>query len=144
MSNEQMMTKDQFIKRLTNLCLRSGLAVFPKDGIDQHILLKSAVLLIGNTGQLTEKEINEKLQLWTLQVCQIKNFDWVTLRRALVDAGYITRSSDGTRYQVAQPGPQPQRFDASIDQLEIVSVIEHAREEIERRKQAYLEKSKGT
>ena len=141
--NTQKMTSEQFTKRLANLCLRSGLAGMPKDEMDQHILLKSAALLVGTTGTLTEKEITEKLEVWLTQVCVIKNFDRVTLRRWMVDAGYITRSSNGTSYQVPAAGPRPELFDETIDQLNILETIQAAREEMERRKQAYLAKSKA-
>lgn len=141
MNNSQKITSEQFTKRLVNLCLRSGLAGLPKDEIDQHILLKSAALLVGESGPRTEKEINEKLQLWLLQVCQIKFFDHVNLRRSLVDMGYLTRNNNGTSYLVAQPGPRPELFDASVDQIDILGTIQSAREEMERRKQAYLGKS---
>ena len=143
MNSPQNITQEQFTKRLVNLCLRSGLAGMPKDETDQHILLKSAVNLIHTSDPLSEKEINEKLQAWLTQVCVIKNFDRVTLRRWLVDTGYLTRNNDGTGYQVAQPGPRPDLFDATVDQIDVVQAILSAREEMERRKQAYLAKSKG-
>lgn len=143
MNTQQQLTQEQFTKRLVSLCLRSGLAGMPKDEIDQHILLKSAVLLIKPSSLLGEKEITEKLQVWLTQVCVIKNFDRVTLRRWLVDTGYLTRSSNGTSYQVAQPGPRPDLFDASIDQVDILETIRAAQEEMQRRKQAYLDKSRG-
>ena len=142
MNNRQPMTTDQFTKRLVNLCLRSGLAGMPKDEMDQHILLKSAALLVGTNGTLTEKEITEKLQVWLTQVCVIKNFDRVTLRRWLIDMGYITRNNNGTDYQVATPGPQPDLFEPSIDQIDPLEVIRTAREEMERRKQAFMAKAK--
>jgi hypothetical protein len=44
MNANQPVTEQLFVKRLTNLCLRSGLTGFPKDDLDQHILLKSAAL----------------------------------------------------------------------------------------------------
>jgi hypothetical protein len=143
MKNIQMMESEQFSKRLANLCLRSGLAGMPKDEMDQHILLKSAVLLIDAAGQLSEKEINEKLQVWLTQVCVIKNFDRVTLRRWLVDTGYLTRNSDGSGYQVAKPAPRPELFEAAVDQIDVLETIQAARDEMQRRKQAYLEKAKG-
>ena len=143
MNNLQKITSEQFTKRLVNLCLRSGLAGMPKDETDQHILLKSAILLVPASGQLTEKEVNEKLQVWLTQVCVIKNYDRVTLRRRLVDSGYLTRNSDGSGYQVAEPGQRPDLFEASVDQIDILETIRAAREEMERRKQAYMEKSKG-
>jgi hypothetical protein len=143
MDNLQKMSAEQFSKRLVNLCLRSGLAGMPKDDADQQILLKSAVLLLPVSGTLSEQAVNQKLQLWLTQVCVIKNFDRVTLRRCLVDAGYLTRSSDGTSYQVVQSGPYPERFDPSVDQIDILGILQAAREEQERRKQAFLEKSRG-
>ena len=141
MNTQPKFTTEQFSKRLANLCLRSGLAGMPKDEMDQHILLKSAALIVPTAGSLTEKEINEALQVWLTQVCVIKNFDRVTLRRWLVDAGYLTRSSNGTSYQVAQPAPRPELFDPSVDQIDILESIRAAREEIERRKQAFLAKA---
>jgi hypothetical protein len=143
MNNTQTITSEQFSKRLANLCLRSGLTGMPKDETDQHILLKSVVLLVGSTGQFTETEINEKLQVWLTQVCVIKNFDRVTLRRWLVDTGYLTRNSNGTGYQVSAPAPRPELFEADVDQMNVMETIRAAREEMERRKQAYLDKSRG-
>ncbi len=136
-------TREFFIKRLVDLCLRSGLPGFPKDDRDQHILLKSAVLILGGPGVFTEKEINEKLETWVSQVSQIKNMDRVFLRRRLVDTGYLTRNKDGSNYQIAQPGPRPGFFEESIDRLDILEVIETARQEMARRKREFLEKSKG-
>jgi hypothetical protein len=142
MNNPQTITRDRFCKRLAELCLRSGMPDFPKDNLDRQILLKSAALLVGNTGALyNEKEINEKLQLWLLKVCQIPHFDHVTLRRYLVDAGYLLRSSDGGQYQVVQPGGLAPLFEPDVEQLDVIKVIQDAREEIARRKREYMEKS---
>lgn len=139
----QTMTTDQYTKRLASLCLRSGLAGIPKDELDQHILLKSVTLLIGTGGKYTEQQISEKLELWLSDVCVIKNFDRVNLRRWMIDAGYLTRNSNGTDYQVAQPAPRPELFEPAIDQINVIETIRAAREEMERRKQAFLEKSRG-
>lgn len=147
MNNQQPMTRqpmtvDQFTKRLVNLCLRSGLSGMPKDEIDQHILLKSAALLIGTNAALTEREITEKLQIWLTQVCVIKLFDRVTLRRWLVDMGYVTRNNNGTEYQVANPAPRSDLFAAAVDQIDPLEEIRKAREEMEHRKQAFLNKAR--
>lgn len=142
MSNNLMITSEQFSKRLVNLCLRSGLSSIPKDETDQHILLKSVVLFIGNTSPLTEREVNERLQGWLTQICVSKNFDRVTLRRWLVDTNYLTRDRLGTSYQISQTGPRPDLFDPAVDQIDVVATIQIARDEIERKKQAYLVKSK--
>jgi hypothetical protein len=44
MNNDRRITREYFIKRLIDLCLRSGLSGYPTDIIDQHILFKSAAL----------------------------------------------------------------------------------------------------
>ena len=142
MTTKLPVTKDYFIKRLADLCLRSGLPGFPKDETDQHILLNSAVLVIGKPGTFTEKEINARLDTLVRDVSHMKTLDRVTLRRRLVDTGYLTRSQDGSCYQIAQPDPRPGFFDSSIDQLDISEVITTAREEIARRKREYLQRSK--
>ena len=72
MTTNPTVTKAHFIKRLADLCLKSGLADFPKDKTDEHILLRSAVLMIGPADTLTEKEINARLEAWIDEVCQIQ------------------------------------------------------------------------
>ena len=140
---QQFITKTYFIKRLGDLCLRSGASGFPKDLKDQHILLKSTILLFGEKGSYSEQEINQKLEDWVRNISRIKDLDRVTLRRRLVDTGYLIRSADGSKYQVAQPGPKSEWFDPEIDQLDVAQVIENAREEIAHRKREYLQKAKG-
>jgi hypothetical protein len=143
MTTSQTIARDHFTKRLATLCLRSGLAGFPKDDADQQILLKSAIMMIGDAEALTEQEINRKLDAWITQVCPIQGLDRVTLRRRLVDAGYLLRSSDGARYQSARSGPRPGYFDAEVDEVDVVETIQTAREEMERRKREFLAKGKG-
>jgi len=110
---------------------------------DQHILLKSAILMIGQSGSFTEQEINEKLETWVRHISQNKGIDRVTLRRRLVDTGYLIRSKDGASYLIAPPESQPRSFEPAIEQLDIPRVIESAREEIARRKREHMEKAKG-
>ena len=142
MSETERLNVEQFTRRLAELCLRSNLSAFPKKELDQHILLKSAVLIIGDPGVLSEKAVTEKLDIWTTDVCQIQGFDRVTLRRYLVDAGYLTRSRDGATYQVAQPDPGANFFAPEVGQLDILQALASAREEIARRKQEFIERSK--
>jgi len=140
--NNKPITKGYFVKRLADLCLKSGLAGFPRDETSLLILLKSVVVTFGTSDHFTEREVNEKLEAWVNDIGQGKNMDHVSVRRMLVDTGYLTRNGDGSSYQVAQPGPNPGLFDESIDQLDIHKEIESAREEIARRKREFLEKSK--
>ena len=139
MKPDQAVTRDYFVKRVVELC-RSGMSGLPKDDLDRHILYKSAVLTFDQDAVLTEKEVTTRLETWVHGISQIKNIDGVTLRRYLIDTGYLTRSKDGSQYRVARPGPQPPFYDETIDTVDVPEVIASARAEIERRKQAYLRK----
>ena len=136
-------TREYFMKRLTELCLKSGLAGFPKDEMSLHILLQSAVMMMGQPDWLTEKEVNARLEIWVKQVGQSGGVDRVSLRRELVDRGYLSRSANGSTYQIVRSGPHPEFFDESIEQLDISKEIETAREELARRKREYLKKSRS-
>ncbi len=142
MKDNLTITTEQYTRRLVNLCLR-GLAGIPKDQSDQHILMKSATMSIGITGPLTEKELTNHLQAWLDVVKAGHDLDRVSLRRWLVDNGYLIRDSLGTQYKVAQPGPDAALFEPAIEQLDTAAILQAAREEMERKKQAYLQNAKG-
>ena len=142
MNTQVVVTKEQFIKRLTALCLRGGPAGFPKNEIDEHILLKSAVLVIPPADSFSEAAINEALAFWIANVNPDGLIDHGSLRRRLIDTGYLTRERDGSSYRIAQPGPRPDLFTDDIEQLDVVAVIRNGRAEIERRKQEYLDKAR--
>jgi hypothetical protein len=140
MSNPQIVTQEYFIKRISDLCLRSGMSGLPKDDVDQQILLKSVALSFGQTGVLTEQEVNEKLKFWINRISQIKDLDHSALRRWMVDAGYLTRNKDGSNYQIAA-GLRPQLFDAAVEAVNVQETVNAALEEKERRKRAFMEKA---
>jgi len=142
MKNNEPMKANEFKKRLVKLCLRSGLSDFPKAAIDQHVLLKSVMLTLEETAVFTEKEINVKLKHWVNHIGTFELLDFVTLRRRLVDAGYMTRSSNGTAYQIAESGMGVEGFETAVNDLNPAQILTEARADIERRKQAYLAKQK--
>jgi hypothetical protein len=135
-----IITKEFFIKRLSDLCARSGMEAFPKDEQDQHILLKSIVLELGDKEAFAEVEINERIKYWLLAISRMKKVDHSTLRRWLVDAGYLMRTPNGSRYEIARTGPSQERFAPEVEEVNVTAVVEAAREEIARRKREYLAK----
>ncbi len=137
MNGEQIITKEYFIKRMIALCLKSGLSGFPKNEIDQHILLKSSIMNIKKPGDLTEKEVNEYLKSWIQNICQIQNLDHNTLRRWLIDTGYLTRNKDGSCYQVNQETKRV-HFDGAVLEIDLETMIQDAREEIEQKRMAHM------
>jgi hypothetical protein len=68
------------------------------------------------------------------------NLDHVTLRRFLVDEGYVRRDSAGRSYELTTTG-WPYTFDPSIKVLDLDALIEGARAARESRKRQYTGKS---
>jgi len=64
----------------------------------------------------------------------------VTLRRFLVDEGYLTRDPAGGAYEVAMNG-LPYTYDQSIKELDLEELISAARQARELKKQQYLKRS---
>jgi hypothetical protein len=145
MNDKGTISKELFIKRFTTLCIKSGSSEFPKDERDQHILLKSAMIQIGAGGPFSESEINDRLEKWVSEICQMPNVDRAMMRRRLVDTGYLKRATDGSSYTIVTAGSQAYGFDEQIDQLDLLQELNAARDEIARRKKEYMEKaSKGS
>ncbi len=142
--NTAPVTKEVFVKRIADLCLKSGLLGLPKDERDAHILLKSMTLLIGPSGDLSQKEVDEKLKTWISQVSlKIEGLDHVTLRRWLVDFAYLTRNPDGTHYRVVPGGPRPELFAPEVEEIDLLAAVRQAQEDMERRKREFLQKRGG-
>ncbi len=131
---------NDFSRRFLSLVMNN--TVIPKKPLDLHILLFSAALAFQPNVEYTEKAVNQQLQHW----CQIfgKNmgFDHVSLRRALVDEGYLHRDSSGTIYTLDESAA-PYQFDPQINSLDLEALLRQANEEKERRKQEFLNRAKG-
>ena len=134
------MNTNEFKKRLVKLCLRSGLSDFPKSNVDQHVLLKSVMLTFAETAVFSEQQINAKLKYWIDNIGTFELLDHVTLRRRLVDAGYLTRSNNGATYQIANDDVGVVGFETAVNDLNPAQILNEARADIERRKQQYLAK----
>ena len=139
----EKITEKDFRNRIVTLLVRSGLTDLPKSERDRQILFKSATLRFSPEVEMTEGEVNEQLGYWSTHVAGLINYDYISLRRALVDYGYLERSSDGGTYVLSPSGPGNWEFEAAIDEIDLEATLETAKEEIEARKRAYLEKAKG-
>ena len=96
----------QFSDRFTTMVLRGhGL---PKGAVDRHILWYSATLALATDRAYTEPELNDLLRGWTNRFGDSVDLDHVTLRRYLIDAGYVGRDAAGTTYTLVGRGPPVQ------------------------------------
>jgi hypothetical protein len=127
----------QFENRFATMIL--GGQGFPKKPLDRHILFISAALELEPQRSYTESELNDELRKWTTSFGDAVNLDHVTLRRFLVDEGYLQRDSAGQSYQRTTEG-WPYTFDPSIETLDLDAMVEEARAARELKKQQYMRK----
>lgn len=132
-----------FKERLAMLCLKKGGRGLPRKADDQHLLFKSIALTLDARAAYSETDINLALTTWLDSVGQVIEIDHVTLRRHLVDEGYLARDPAGTSYSVL-PAAGADRFEPAIDALDPLAVIEEARQRIEQRKRDHLLKPSGS
>lgn len=132
-------TASQFTKRFASLILGGG--GLPKKRLDRHILFISSILRLDPKRQYSESELNEELRKWSTPFGGSFGLDHVTLRRFLIDEGYLGRDAAGASYELATTG-LPFTFDRSIEGLDLEDLISEAKREREERKQRYLKESK--
>jgi hypothetical protein len=130
----------EFEKRLAQLCLSSGTAELPRRQRDRHILLKSLSMDVSPDRSYTELEINGIIHEWLTEVGQSLGLDHVTLRRTLIDEGYLVRSSAGDSYRQGRSTDGNVHFEADIEAVNSRLVVRHAIEEISRRRARHATK----
>lgn len=120
MSNEPI-TADEMRRRLAELCAGDE-RWFPKKQRDRHIVMAAATLWMEQGEVYNEREVTERLAEF-LDVCRALQIDAVSLRRELVDHGYLDRDDAGKFYSAGwgSPGWWFAEDVASVDPIEIVS-----------------------
>jgi hypothetical protein len=113
----------------------------PRDYVQRHILFISAALGLDPQRQYSESELNEELRRWTARFGSPVNLDHVTLRRSLVDEGYLNRDTAGKSCDLTTEWPYT--FDPSIKTPDLEALITEARVARELEKQQYLIRSAG-
>lgn len=122
-------TPGEFKERLVSLCLQSGVKGLPRRKRDQHIVLKSVVLTLDKTEEYSETAVNQRLQIWLNEVGRSLELDHVRLRRHLIDAEFLGRSRDGSRYWVAVFSRNQVPFDAEVENIDVYNLVQQRRAE---------------
>ncbi len=131
-------TADEFRQRLEALLLSPGGRGLPRKRRDWDILFKSITLALEAGRDYSEREINEAMEKWLTGIGQAIEIDYITLRRHLVDAGYLVRDLAGVTYRVGREAIG-ELFESATDTVDPVAVVEEARSRKEQRKRQYLE-----
>jgi len=139
-SSTAVIPATEFRTRLAALCTRGGGAGLPRKHRDRHILFKSVTLVLEPHVDYSEQAMNGALDAWLSQVGGVIETDRVSLRRELVDAGYLTRDPAGRSYRVAEPNDSEICFDADVAKVDPAEIVGQARQEIEARRRAHQSK----
>ena len=140
MSHMSHIELSQFKNRFASLIL--GGQGFPRKHLDRHILFISATLGLEPHRHYAESELNNELRKWTALFGAHINLDHVSLRRFLVDEGYIRRDTAGGSYELATTD-WPYTFDQSIKTLDLEGLIDEARTARELKKKQYISRGTG-
>jgi TetR/AcrR family transcriptional regulator len=124
----KFITREEFEKRLIELFAQGRISAYPRKRRDRHILLKSIVLTLEDEKDYTEPEINEAIKSWLTGMFDPQGLDHVSLRRHLVDEGYLDRSRNGSRYWVISPGPSAKWFEPDVEEVDPLKVVEQAKQ----------------
>jgi len=124
---------DEFAGRLVAMCVDARIQALPARARDQEIWLKAASLELAPESQLSEHGVDERLRAWLLELWPGLNVDHITLRRMLVDHGYLMRDPAGTRYERRSVA----HFGEGVDTCDVRAHVKKAMEERSRRKAAH-------
>ncbi len=134
-------SRDQFVARLQELCLKSSIVGLPRRSRDRHVLLKSVVLTLNSQIGYSEPEIDDKLAYWLVDVSRSIDLDRVTLRRWLVDEGYLERDRGGSSYRVGAGGLGEKMFAAGVESVDVYRVIGEGMKEIQEKRRQFLKEN---
>lgn len=127
-------TDMEFKSRLVELVL-GGSGSLPRKPLDRHILYVSAMLTIESGRTYAESELNSLLLSWVERFGDSFGLDHVSLRRSLVDEGYLQRDRAGRTYERA-PEP-PYYLDYPMRAQDLAEMVEVERAAREERKRQY-------
>jgi hypothetical protein len=134
---DKPITTPEFERRLRVLCLSGFGPSLPKRRRDRLIILKSVVLSLGHGREYSEAEVNDALRSWLAAVGPGIRVDHVSLRRHLVDEGYITRDAAGHLYTVCASEGSPGEFEPMVDEVDTLGAVRQAQEEREERRRRH-------
>lgn len=130
-------TEKLFKSRFVPLVMGGG-SLLKKSAEDQHILFVSAMLRLEPGRTYSEGELNETLKPWSATFGDGFGLDHVTLRRHLIDAGFLLRDAAGKTYTLNVDDP-PVNYDPTIAELDHEDMLQREIDEREERRRKYTQ-----
>jgi hypothetical protein len=128
----------EFEARLAAVC-GGRVMVLPRKQRDRHILFRAIAQTLENKSPYSERELNRSLTEWVASTGLDAPLDHVSLRRYLVEYGYLLRDRAGRLYTVRIDGNKTVRFDSGIEALDVVDLIWACRTRAIARKRRWLD-----
>ncbi len=122
-NREPLIDEAEFRRRLTALCASGVGPGLPRKRRDTHILLRSMAMSFDPAGRYTERAVGEVLKHWLELAGPRVELDHVSLRRSLVDEGYLVRDPAGAAYEVRRSGRAGILFAAAVDLLDVAQIL---------------------
>lgn len=119
-------TTERFVRRLGALVLSGVGPGLPRREMDAHVLLKAVALVLRPGSTYSEPALGRALASWLDSAGARISIDPVSLRRSLVDHGYLRRDAAGRVYEV-QAGSRV-AFAPEVDTLDPLALMTDAQE----------------
>lgn len=124
-------------RALRRMLAGGALTGWPRRPSDQEILIALAAARFEPGSELAEREVNDRLREWLATFSAPFGIDHVTLRRALVDRGFLVRDRAGSTYR-ADPERIGETGAAAPGTPDPASILRELRQERHSRKDRRL------
>lgn len=131
-----MITKSQFETSIAKTFASGSSFDYPRKPQDRVVFLGALSICLMRRESYDEAELNDAIVDWLRGFGSTTALDHVTLRRYLVDAGYLRRDEAGLRYSV-DGAALAAEFEESVLSLDAHEVVRQARFDREARKLAH-------
>jgi hypothetical protein len=111
----------EYASRVRALLGKGGVSVgFPRKTVDRRILLHAVARGFREGERLTEIQATQRIGAFLTQFAPHWRMDRVSIRRELVDEGFLDRETNGTDYRVSSRYRERVRFEDAPDVAEIL------------------------
>lgn len=128
------LAREKALQDLKRLLANGPLTAVPKRPSDQDILMAMAAARFEARGTYTEREVNGTLKAWLDSFCEPFGIDHVTLRRMMVDAGFLSRTSSGSSYRINVKRAGEMEAVRTLEPVALLAEIRGERESRKRRR----------
>ena len=134
---QRAVDRREFEARLSAIC-GGRVMILPRKQRDRHILFRAIAQTLESRSPYSERELNGSLREWVASIGLDASVDCVSLRRYLVDCGYLLRDRAGRLYTVRINGNETVRFDSGIEALDVVDFLWSCKTRASARKRRWL------